>query len=221
MPTKNKYQTLVFDMDGTLIDTDLMIVLTYVDLFRLYRPEYKPTVKEMVHFSGPPLRETLRKCFPAADEDFMVNEYKRISRKYYRDYAIGFPQENETLLSLKKAGYQLAIITSKIHQDTLMCLDLLGLKRDMFDLIIGSDDVENNKPHPEAMQKTRALLKLAKADILYIGDNAVDIEFATAAGVDSMLVTWNIRQLPRDLNATYQVNSFPEIMEVLNHEIRA
>ncbi|HKM11192.1 MAG: HAD family hydrolase [Bacilli bacterium] len=212
-----KYQTLIFDMDGTLIDTDLMIVLTYVELFRLYRPEYKPTVKQMVHFSGPPLQKTIRESFPQADQELMIKEYKRISRKFYHDYAVGFPNEKEVLFALKNAGFKLAIITSKMRQDTFMCLDLLELEHDMFDFVIGSDDVENTKPHPEAMRKALSSLNCKKEDVLYIGDNAVDVEFAQSAGVDSMLVTWNIRQLPNNLKATYRVNSFQELLEVLNH----
>ncbi|MEG1565421.1 MAG: HAD hydrolase-like protein, partial [Bacilli bacterium] len=67
----NKYKLLIFDVDGTLADTDKMLIETYRTLYELYSPNVKLDESKVIGFSGPPLRETLSTEFPLYDPEFM------------------------------------------------------------------------------------------------------------------------------------------------------
>ena len=82
----------------------------------------------------------------------------------------------------------------------------------LFDVVISADDV--NAPKPSAAGIFKALERLgieSKEEVLYIGDNDIDYETATNAGVDSMLVTWGPREIKRKKDATYAVGSYNEL----------
>ena len=63
-----KYDVILFDMDGTLIDTDELIAQTFFCLYDKYNNERRATKEEMAYFSGPPIRETLAKEFPQVNQ---------------------------------------------------------------------------------------------------------------------------------------------------------
>lgn len=68
---KKKYEAIIFDVDGTIIDSDMMLVNSFNVLYDLYRDGKKTPQEEIYYFSGPPIRETLKKEFPHMDLDFM------------------------------------------------------------------------------------------------------------------------------------------------------
>ena len=65
----NKYKVLLFDLDGTLCDTDEMIVQTMYAIYKDYKPTKERTREELYYFSGPPIRETLKNDFPNYDPE--------------------------------------------------------------------------------------------------------------------------------------------------------
>ena len=73
-----KYTTLLFDLDGTVADTDEMIVETMNILYDLYRGGRRTPIEEIYYFSGPPIYETLNKEFPGCDMEFMHSEFRRM-----------------------------------------------------------------------------------------------------------------------------------------------
>ncbi|MEG0529604.1 MAG: HAD hydrolase-like protein, partial [Bacilli bacterium] len=101
----NKYKLLIFDVDGTLADTDKMLIETYRTLYELYSPNVKLDESKVIGFSGPPLRETLSTEFPLYDPEFMIKEYKKYSRPNYVKYVTTFFKTRELLLKLKEEGY--------------------------------------------------------------------------------------------------------------------
>ena len=77
------YDLILFDLDGTLLDSDRMIIETFRELYPLYRPGFYPSDEHILSFSGPQIHETLKKEFPAKDQDFKRQEFKRLSQKNY------------------------------------------------------------------------------------------------------------------------------------------
>ncbi len=68
---------LIFDMDGTLIDTDEVLFQTWKELFLLYKPKDYVIDREFVRgFSGPPVEESIARAFPEKDPKFILNEYR-------------------------------------------------------------------------------------------------------------------------------------------------
>ncbi|MEG1222404.1 MAG: HAD family hydrolase [Bacilli bacterium] len=211
----NKYKLLIFDVDGTLADTDKMLIETYRTLYELYSPNVKLDESKVIGFSGPPLRETLSTEFPLYDPEFMVKEYKKYSRPNYVKYVTPFLNTRELLLGLKAAGYILTIATSKMHEATLYTLDLLNLN-DIFTSIVSSDDVVNPKPDKESVEILRKEYNISKEETLFIGDTKYDVICATSAEVDSVIMTYKARVLGEGVTPTYFATSSSELAKLLN-----
>lgn len=209
-----KYKILIFDMDGTIAYTDEMIIHTFSDLYDMYNPSAKKSREELLYFSGPPLKVTLPQEFPNLDFDFIHNEFIRISTPYYEKYVELFPFELETFKALKDKGYLLAVVTNKGHEKAQYVLDKLGLN-EYISILIGGGDVSEMKPHPEGINKVLETFNIKKEEALYIGDNDIDYLTASNAGVDSMICSWGPRKLNVLDKATYVVDSYLSIKEIL------
>ena len=75
----NKYKYLLFDLDGTLADTDPLIIQTMYDLYDKYNEGKRKSVEEIYYFSGPPIKETLSQEFPDVDLDLIYKDFHDIS----------------------------------------------------------------------------------------------------------------------------------------------
>lgn len=211
----SKYNVLLFDMDGTLVDTDELIVETFFTLYDLYNNGHRKDRSEIYYFSGPPIRDTLKKEFPNYDLKFILDEFHRISWNYYPRFIRCFDGVKETLINLKNKGYKLGIVTNKIHKTTLYCLEILSLNN-LFSSIIGFDDVCIGKPHQEGILKAMQELNESDANkVLYIGDNTSDYLTSKNAHVDSAILYWGPREISKDIEPTYKLQSFKQLEDIL------
>lgn len=213
-----KYSTILFDLDGTVANTDELIVQSMFDMYDLYREGRRSPREKLYYFSGPPIRNNLQKEFPDMDLDFICKEFQRISWDNYPKYTTIYPGCKETLLKLKELGYRIGLVTNKIHVTTMYVMDLLDLNG-VFETIIAVDDVKNGKPDKEGMLK--AMSDLGETDpnkVLYVGDNDSDLLTSNNAGVDCALVTWGPRVLNPELKCKFRVGSYEELMEAILHE---
>ena len=87
-----KYKLYLFDLDGTLLDSDPMLVETFHYLYKKYKPEgYVIDDKKITTFSGPQIRDTLKKEFPEQDQQLMLDEWRKESGKNYPIFTKLFP----------------------------------------------------------------------------------------------------------------------------------
>ena len=208
----HKYKVIIFDLDGTVADTDETIVKTYQELYSVFKPEEKVEVSKLLTFSGPPIRETMKKEFANYDTDFMIEEYQRRTKKYYERYVRTYPYVKETLLELKKRGIKIGVVTNKVRSATIITFDLCDLN-DVFDVVVCQDDVKNSKPNKEHMEKAFELLGVKQLeDVLYVGDNDIDFVSADNAGIDAMLVKFAPRSLNMEEKFKYTITSFKEVL---------
>ena len=213
-----KYDILLFDLDGTVADTDEMIVQTMNILYDKYRGGRRTPREEVYYFSGPPIYETLNKEFPGCDFEFMHAEFRRVSTELYPSTVTTYPNCKEVLLELKKMGYKLGVVTNKIHSSTLFCLKLIGLEG-VFDSLVCYDDVTHHKPEKEPILKgVHELSGENLSKVLYIGDNKLDLDCAKNAGVDCALVTWGPRKLDKNIKPTFFIDSYDDLLRRLTHE---
>ena len=211
----NKYKVLLFDLDGTLCDTDEMIVQTMYAIYKDYKPTVERTREELYYFSGPPIRETLKREFPNYNPDEMYDVFKKVSYGFYAKCVKAYKDELEVLTTLKEKGYLLGVVTNKGYPLTIYSLEICGIKH-LFDVVISADDVAIPKPDPTGIFK--ALEKLGikdKKDCLYLGDNDIDYETASNAGVDTLLVTWGPRKINVLDKAKYLAQSYNDIGGIL------
>lgn len=211
-----KYNVILFDLDGTVADTDEMIVQTMNVLYDKYRGGKRTPREEVYYFSGPPIYETLDKEFPGCDLEFMHAEFRRVSIELYPSTVTSYPDCRETLLKLKEMGYKLGVVTNKIHSSTLFCLKLIGLEG-VFDSLVCYDDVDKPKPNKEPIIKS--MYQLNEKDekkVLYVGDNKLDLLTANNANVDCALVTWGPRKIDKTLKPTMFISSYKDLLRRLS-----
>lgn len=211
----NKYKVLLFDLDGTLCNTDEMIVQTMFAIYKEYQPTKIRSREEIYYFSGPPIRDTLANEFPNYNGDMMYEVFKKVSKGFYKDYVTAYKDEIEVLTKLKEKGYILGVVTNKGLPLTIYSLELCHIDQ-LFDVIISADDVAIPKPDPTGIYKAMEKLNIInKEDILYIGDNDIDYVTATNAGVDTLLVTWGPREIKCIDKAKYLAKSYNDIGGIL------
>ena len=211
----NKYKLLLFDLDGTLSDTDEMIVQTMHAIYKDYKPTVIRTREELYYFSGPPIRETLKREFPDYDPDEMYDVFKRVSRGFYAPCVKSYKDEETVLKALKEQGYLLGVVTNKGGPLTQYTLELCHIEN-LFDVVVSADDVAIPKPDPTGVYKAMEALNIKnKGDVLYIGDNDIDFFTAENAGVDAMLVSWGPREIKCLDKAKFEAKSYNEMREIL------
>ena len=211
----NKYKVLLFDLDGTLCDTDEMIVQTMFAIYKDYKPTKIRTREELYYFSGPPIRDTMAKEFPNYDPEEMYNVFKKISKEYYAPYVKAYKDEIEVLRTLKEAGYILGVVTNKGYPLTIYSLEICHIQ-EFFDVIITADDVKVGKPDPTGLLEAMKKLNIKNIeDVLYVGDNDIDYYTANNAGVDAMLVSWGPREIKCLDKAKYEAKSYNDFKRIL------
>lgn len=181
---------LIFDMDGTLVDTDEVLYETWAELFRLYKPKDYVIDREFVRgFSGPPIEQSIARAFPEKDPKFILKEYRTRTAKYYDDYLKFFPNEKEVLKKLYKEGYILTISTSKNRPMAEKCLKIFGVYDLFSEMITSSEDVPH-KPDPASLNLLVEKFNVKKEEALMIGDTSFDALAAINANIKSVLLNY-------------------------------
>lgn len=211
----NKYRLLLFDLDGTLANTDEMVVQAFYALYKEFKPRVVRTREELYYFSGPPIRETVKTEFPDYDPKEVHQAFSRISKDFYAPYVTAYEDEIEVLKALKEAGYLLGVVTNKGGTLTKYTLEICHIDG-LFDVVISADDVSTPKPNPEGIYKAMEKVGIKdKKDVLYIGDNDIDYYSGTNAGIDTLLVTWGPREIKSVNKAKYVALSYNDVRKIL------
>lgn len=210
-----KYDTILFDLDGTLIDTNNLILQSFAHVFDNYLPEYDYTQADLLACIGPTLKQTFSRLAPNREEE-LTAAYRQWNIANHDRFVHVFPQVKETLEKLQEMGCQLAVVTSKRRDVAEMGLVLCELQQ-YFSVVITYDDVDNHKPDPDALHLALEKLSPSK-NVLMVGDNSHDIHGAQNAGVDSVGVAWSIRgrAFIEQLEPTYIIDSMDELIKIIN-----
>jgi pyrophosphatase PpaX len=211
-----KYDAVILDMDGTLVDTDLMLVEAIMIMFRKHRPDFKISLSEIVYFSGPPIEDTLAHYFPGQEPSALIQEFKDVSKQFYDLDAILFPYAKEALIELRDLGVPIGILTNKHHDRTVETLKMLQID-ELIDYVVGYDDVTKPKPDPEGMCKIIDHFKVEPQKVLFLGDTMYDYEVARNSGVASGLIGWSLRRFPSSVQPDLWLQDYRDLVEVVKH----
>lgn len=188
-----KYTTLLFDLDGTLIDTNSIIVESYRHTFKTHRPDLTFSDQEIIDFIGPPLEKIFVRYTSENEAMRWIDTYRRYYKAHEKEHFSLYPDVQEVLEELHRKGIKMGIVTSKYKAGALPSVEHFGLAH-YFDAFIGLDDVQNAKPDPEPVLVALKQLGVAPTqDVLMIGDNQSDILSGLNAGVDGAGVAWSIK----------------------------
>ena len=204
--------TILFDLDGTLIDTNDLIMASFEHTFQHYELTF--TREEIMEFNGPPLVDTFRAIDPD-QADGMIETYRQHNLRVHDDYVKAFPYIKETVEELKYNGCQLGVVTTKMRKGVNMGLALTGLNH-LFDTIIAIDDVKHPKPHPEPVIKALAELNASADTALMVGDNYHDILAGKNAGTQTAGVAWAHKGKERllEYEPTYMLDDIRDILKI-------
>lgn len=189
------YNALIFDLDGTLIDSAFDIAKALNVGFALNGwPELDPHHVETFLGNGPRrlIVDILEDLGIAYDDAQVQRAFDGYLTAYMADPAGRtrfYPHVREDLQALREAGIRLGICTNKNHAVTGKVLEQLGLA-ELFDAALGADAVPACKPDPGHLLAVAEAMQLADATWAYVGDTRVDQMTAQAAGVPFFVVPW-------------------------------
>jgi phosphoglycolate phosphatase len=209
--------TLVFDLDGTLVDTapDLVAstnhVLDHLGLPHVDETALRPYVghgaKHMIVKAVGPAAETMS----VAEHEVLLKRYLEFYGEHIADASRPFEGIVPLLEKFKAEGVKLAVCTNKMEGMSRLLLDALDLSR-FFVAVAGRDTLGAAKPHPDALLGTISLAGGDKGRAIMIGDSGVDVATARAAGVPVIGVSFGYTETPvREYSPDIVIDHFREL----------
>ncbi len=211
-----KLSCVVFDWDGTVVDSREAMFLSYRNAFRTHLGiEFPKTDAEFRHIVKMRTAE-MAAAYGGSKAAEVAESYNRFyNSEAYAGVRV-FPGMVSTLEELRARGYRLGVATNKgverLHKD-MDHLDLRGL----FDAVVAAEDTAERKPHPAPLLKAAEKLGIEPARCAYVGDFSGDVVAAKAAGMTSIGVLWGRIFPEEELRAQrpdYLLQSPQQLLEV-------
>jgi pyrophosphatase PpaX len=179
---------VLFDLDGTLIDSVPLIVASMRHAFEGH--PNAPTVAEWVSLIGTPLDAMIRRwAGDAADVARVKERYKEHQWAHHDAMVRSFPGVPALLDALTQRGVHMAVVTSKLEPSARRSLDFVGLSRH-FDFVVGLESTERHKPDPEPVLHALGRLGARPGEAAFVGDSPHDVVAGNAAGVATVATLW-------------------------------
>ena len=187
---------LVFDLDGTLVNTIFDIAYS----MNIALKEYNlPThdVNKYIDFIGQGVLVLGKRAVGDNVSEEVLNSvikrYKEVYKNNLTNFSKPYPNINEVLTELKEKGYKLGVISNKPHEDTIEVVNYYFPNQ--FDYVVGAKDNVNRKPDSMAMNILLEHFGYNITDVAYIGDSRYDAMFSENCGCDYYLFTYGYDKL--------------------------
>lgn len=206
--------TILFDLDGTLLDTNELIVTSYLHTFEQFFPgRFKR--EDVMPFLGPPLYDAFKSVDPDKAEE-MVKIYRDFNMEKHDLLVREFEGVFETIRTLHENDMKMAIVSTKIRKTVVKGLKLTGLDQ-FFDVIITLDDVEKAKPDPEPLLKALGALESEPREAIMIGDNYHDILGGKNAGTFTCGVAWSLKgkDYLEQFDPDFMLKKMPDLLDIV------
>ncbi len=213
-----RYQTAIFDMDGTILETlEDMCASVNVTMDHVGYP--RRTMDEVRRFVGNGAAKLIERCMPAGAEDPRYPAALEFYRAYYDAHAQiktgPYPGIPELLNQLSREGVRLAVVSNKPDEAVRALTERYF--PGVFPVAIGNRDGWATKPAPDSVYEAMCLLGARRESTVYVGDSDVDVDTARNARLDSVIVTWGFRDenFLRAHGAQHLVHNADELYEML------
>ncbi len=215
----SRYGYVLFDFDGTVVDTGEGILKSLQYSFEQMGHEI-PEAEELKKFIGPPIHYSYTHFYNVSEDE--VGMYIKKYRERYKIKGIYecvlYDGMKELLCELKKRGVKLGIASSKPEHLIYSVADYLGVT-EFFDAIVGVkiDDSNHSSKTGLVLEAMSQLGAEDKGQVLMVGDRCFDIDGAAGAGVDSCGALWGYgnEEEFRQHNATFIINEPSEVLSLL------
>lgn len=210
---------LMFDNDGTLVDTPELIKASFDHAFSVYMPEKVLTEEERDSFLGPTLEDSFRKYFPEDMVGTLVKCYKE-----HNDTILprvkAYPGVIACLKKWHEEGYPMAIVSTKHTPTLIRGFEYAGIDPAWFCVIIGGEQITRPKPDPEGLFLAMDAMNLPRENMVYVGDAVSDIEAGKKAGAYAIGFSdrEDRREKLREAGADAVVTDFEEIDRIVRQE---
>ncbi len=185
-----KIKAVLFDFDGTLVDTNHLILDSWGYASQKHLNKTFP-VDVLRKTFGEPLIPSLTRFFPGCDIDEVVRDYRGYQMSHNSEVKI-FDGMLELLEELKNRGYMLGIVTSRHWSTSPLARYSFEDAVKYFDVIVSEESTPAHKPDPEPCLIAAEKLGISPDEAVYIGDSRLDIMCARNAGMPSVLVGWSM-----------------------------
>ncbi len=181
--------TVLFDLDGTLIDSLRLILDSYHHTLAQHGLPAR-TDEDWLKGVGTPLTVQLAEWGDAPETlEAMIATYREYNLMHHDRMVTVYPGVVNAVREIKAAGLQTGLVTSKNRNGALRGLRLVGLEA-LMDVLVCADEVTNPKPHPEPVEKAVSLLGAEPTTTVYVGDSLHDMHSGRAAGVRTAAALW-------------------------------
>jgi len=207
---------LLFDLDGTLIDSIELILGSARHAFDGFAGR-APTDEEWRAGIGRPLQTVLREYAPDdVEAQRLFTRYREYQLEHHDRLVRAYAGVVDTLRGFAEAGHPMALVTSKSDWMAVKALVHVGLDQ-LIPVVVGCDTCVNHKPHPEPVERALSLLGVAPSNAVFVGDSPHDVQSGLAAGVLTVGVTWGAfdRDELQEAGADVVIDRIEELPEIL------
>jgi pyrophosphatase PpaX len=206
--------TLLFDLDGTLINTNELIIASFSHTLEHYYPgQY--TREDILPFMGPTLEETFGSINPDRMDE-MIARYRQHNWEHHDLLVTQFDGVYETIESLAQSNYRLGVVTTKRRDVAERGLKLTNLDK-FFEVVVTLEDAAKTKPDPEPILKALSRFNAEATEAMMIGDNYHDIMGGRNAGTLTAGVAWSLkgREVLQSYKPDYMLERMSDLIDIL------
>ncbi len=212
-----KYQNFLFDLDGTLIETEELIVRCFEyclkKIYNIQVPE-----ESLINKIGLPLKKQIELiCQENQLKEIPFEDYQKMHMSHqltiWTDYVKLFPGVEKVIQTLAQENKALGIVTSRKMPTTSLYLKHTKIHQ-FFKTIITPEKTQNHKPHAEPALKAMKELNSEKSTTIFVGDAIYDLKCGENAGIATYIVKWHNKKSV-DYTATYTEKNLNKILDFI------
>jgi pyrophosphatase PpaX len=208
-----RYPTVLFDLDGTLIDSGAIILASFKHATRTVLRREIPDAELAASVGGSNIYDQMR-AIDEGQADELVRVYREHNEPLH-DELEAFEGVEHVLAELKGQGRRLGIVTAKRRRTVELAFAVLPLEP-YFDVVVTAEMTDRHKPHPEPVLVALERLGAAPEDAAFVGDSPFDVGAGRAAGVYTVAVAWgNIHPVDALAEADAIVETPAQLLDVL------
>lgn len=207
--------TVIFDFDGTLANTNQMILNSFKHIYSVFH-EKECDENYVLSTFGETLANTIARDFGEYNFEDVIACYREYQKDRFKDEVTLYETVTETLEYLKGKNIKMGIATSRLKNSTIEALERFNLEK-YFDVVIAADDVEKHKPDKEPLIKAIDALNSSTDKTLYVGDSKFDMECAINAKVTPVLAGWQhcSMELVEKYNIKHVLNKMWDLTKII------
>ncbi len=210
----NKLKAILFDLDGTLIDSSMLILDAFAHTAETHN--LSQTKDDFFHHLklGRVKEEIYEKFIDSKDIHNLIQTHNTFQNQHLERIKI-FADVQDVLHTFHEKGFKLGVVTTKGKARVEPLLQMHGLAH-YFDTVITLEDITNPKPHPEPILKALEILNVKPEEAAMVGDSPADIKSGKAAGVKTVAVTYGFYgEKIKELEPDYIISNIAGLIDLV------